>query len=132
MTQKRQVHQAQIDMTDRLLETKFHIPARRTGDVPRMRLLDILQTGLSENRKLTLVSAPAGYGKTTLITDWIHSLADDYRVTWLSLDEGDNETTRFMGYWISTFGHIDETLGQDAESMLGMAQIYSSTDIYYT
>lgn len=116
-------------MTDRLLETKFHIPAKRTGDVARPRLLDILQTGLSENRKLTLVSAPAGYGKTTLITDWIHSLADDYRVAWLSLDEGDNETTRFVGYWISAFKRVDEMLGQDAESMLGMVQIHSPIDI---
>jgi len=116
-------------MVDRLLETKFHIPARRTGDVPRPQLLEILQTGLSENRKMTLVSAPAGYGKTTLITDWIHSLPDDYRLAWLSLDAGDNETTRFVGYWISTFRHIDQTLGQDAESMLGMAQILSPTAI---
>ncbi|MEO8356659.1 MAG: LuxR C-terminal-related transcriptional regulator [Chloroflexota bacterium] len=116
-------------MTDRLLETKFHIPARRTGDVPRPRLLEILQAGLSENRKLTLASAPAGYGKTTLITDWIHSLTDDYHLAWLSLDEGDNETTRFLGYWISTFRRMDETLGQDAESMSGMAQILSPTAI---
>jgi LuxR family transcriptional regulator, maltose regulon positive regulatory protein len=110
-------------MTDRLLKTKFHIPARRAGDLPRLRILDILQAGLSENRRLTLVSAPAGYGKTTLITDWIHSLPSDYRPAWLSLDEGDNETTRFLGYWISAFRRIDETLGRDVESMLGMAQI---------
>jgi LuxR family transcriptional regulator, maltose regulon positive regulatory protein len=129
MTQKRQVHQAQIDMTNRLLETKFHIPARRTGDVPRPRLLDILQTGLSESRKLTLVSAPAGYGKTTLITDWIHSLTNDYRLAWLSLDEGDNETTRFLGYWILAFRRMDTTVGQDAQNMLGMAQIHSPTAI---
>jgi LuxR family transcriptional regulator, maltose regulon positive regulatory protein len=129
------VHNRYVDratMTDRLLETKFYLPARRTGDVPRPRLLETLQTGLSENRKLTLVSAPAGYGKTTLITDWLHSLAEDYRVAWLSLDEGDNETTRFLGYWISTFGHIDETLGQDVRSMLGMAQIVAPTAVMHT
>lgn len=119
-------------MTDRLLETKFHIPARRTGDVPRPRLLEILQTGLSEHRKLTLVSAPAGYGKSTLITDWIHSLTSEYRLTWLSLDEADNEINRFVGYWISAFRRIDTTLGQDAENTLGVAQMLSPTAIMDT
>jgi len=89
--------------------------------------MELLQVGLAERRKLTLVSAPAGYGKTTLITDWIHSLKDNYRLAWLSLDEADNETSRYLGYWITAFRRIDETLGQDAESMLGMAQILSPT-----
>ena len=59
-------------MKNRFLETKFHVPAGRTGNIPRPRLLEILQTGLSEGRKLTLVSAPAGYGKTTLVTEWLN------------------------------------------------------------
>jgi LuxR family maltose regulon positive regulatory protein len=116
-------------MTSRLLETKFHIPSRRMGDVTRPRLINILQAELSENRKLTLVSAPAGYGKTTLVTEWIHSLLEVYRVAWLSLDEGDNELNRFLGYWISAFRRIDETLGQDAQSTLAMTQILAPTAI---
>jgi LuxR family maltose regulon positive regulatory protein len=116
-------------MTSRFLETKFHIPAKRIGDITRPRLLEIIQTGLSENRKLTLLSAPAGYGKTTIVTDWIHTLTDQYRIAWLSLDKGDNELNRFLSYWISTFRHIDETLGQDAQSMLGMTQILTPTAI---
>jgi LuxR family transcriptional regulator, maltose regulon positive regulatory protein len=116
-------------MTNRFLETKFHIPAKRIGDVTRPRLLEFLYTGYTENRKLTLVSAPAGYGKTTLLTDWIHSLADDNKVAWLSLDEGDNELNRFLGYWISTFRRIDTALGQDAQNMLSMAQILTPTAI---
>jgi len=56
-------------MKNRFLETKFHIPSWREGGVTRPRLLERLQSGLGERRKLTLVSAPAGYGKTTLIAE---------------------------------------------------------------
>jgi len=61
-------------VTFRLLATKFHIPPFRADWVSRTRLLDQLNCGLNENRKLTLVSAPAGYGKTTLITYGRHGI----------------------------------------------------------
>ena len=72
-------------MNYRLLETKFHIPPWREEGVTRTRLLKRLHAGLAELRKLTLVSAPAGYGKTTLIVDWIHSLGGISRVVLSSL-----------------------------------------------
>ncbi len=89
-------------------------------NIPRPRLLEFLQIGLNEGRKLSLVSAPAGYGKTTLITDWLHSQPTDRHSAWLSLDERDNDLTRFLGYWMEVLGRIDQRLGQDSRSMLGI------------
>src|SRR5437588_9244606 len=72
-----------------LLETKFYVPKWRRGLVPRPRLSDRLNRGAES--KLTLVSAPAGFGKTTLLADWLAAVAVDGRtVTWLSLDQSDN------------------------------------------
>lgn len=61
-------------MTFHLLAAKFHTPPRRGDLVARPRLLERLQGGLEEGRKLTLISAPAGYGKTTLAVEWIADL----------------------------------------------------------
>ena len=86
-------------MLTQLLATKLHIPWSRPEAVHRLVLIARLSEGL--DRKLTLVSAPAGFGKTTLISEWItSSLAGDpaVRVAWLSLDEQDGELTRFLTY----------------------------------
>ena len=69
-----------------LLNTKLYIPPPRSNLVPRPRLIERLNAG--QSGKLTLVSAPAGYGKTTLISDWVAQ--SQAPVAWLSLDEGDN------------------------------------------
>jgi LuxR family maltose regulon positive regulatory protein len=76
-----------------LLRTKLFIPRPRKNLVFRSRLVDRLNAGLE--KKLTLIAAPAGFGKTTLLSDWIPK--SPRRVTWLSLDEGDNDPTQF---WI--------------------------------
>jgi LuxR family transcriptional regulator, maltose regulon positive regulatory protein len=110
-------------MKFRLLATKFHFPLWRDGCVTRPRLLEHLNSGLAEFRKLTLISAPAGYGKTTLIVNWIHSMGSDSRVAWISLDEGDNELARFLGYWISAFCSVDDSLGQNTQSLLDLPQL---------
>jgi len=116
-------------MNNRLLATKFHFPPWFDGSVARPRLVQHLNAGMSNSRKLTLVSAPAGYGKTTLVSEWIHSLDQDLRVAWLSLDELDNDPARFLDYWISSLHQADETLGQSAVSLLGVPQLPSSTII---
>jgi LuxR family transcriptional regulator, maltose regulon positive regulatory protein len=78
------------------LSTKLHIPPPRADAVLRMRLLERLETGAREGRTLTLVSAPAGFGKTTLISAWLqHSQRPS---AWLSLDAGDNDPIRFWRY----------------------------------
>ena len=80
-------------MPDTLLSTKLYIPRPRAELVPRPRLIERLNAGL--HRKLTLISAPAGYGKTTLVSDWI--ARSEIRAAWLSLDASDNDVARFFG-----------------------------------
>jgi LuxR family maltose regulon positive regulatory protein len=79
-----------------LLRTKLAIPPPRLGSISRPRLIEILNHGLARGARLSLVAAPAGYGKTTLVRDWITGL--DRRLAWLSLDEGDNDPARFFAY----------------------------------
>jgi LuxR family maltose regulon positive regulatory protein len=93
-----------------LLSTKLFIPqARQLQDVlPRLRLVEQLQMGLT--RKLTLISAPAGFGKTTLLTQWIPQ--SERCVSWLSLDEADNDLTRFLTYFIAALQTLKADFGQ--------------------
>jgi len=99
---------------DSLLTTKLFIPPTRPEIVPRPRLIERLNNGL--HRKLTLISAPAGFGKTTLVTEWLDNLQLDtndeaqaeYKIAWLSLDGGDNNPARFLSYFIA-FTSIDSS-----------------------
>src|SRR5450631_3967452 len=98
-----------------ILATKLYIPPPRPKVVVRPRLIERLNEGL--HRKLTLISAPAGFGKTTLVGDWV---AGCHRsVAWLSLDEGDNDPTRFLNYLVAALQTIAAHLG---EGVLGMLQ----------
>ena len=110
-------------MTDRFLETKFHIPPWRSDGVIRPRLLEELQAGLMEQRKLTLVSAPAGYGKTTLITSWLYSLTETTRNIWLSLEKSDNELARFLSYWAAAWNRISDFELQNILELLEAPQL---------
>lgn len=87
-------------MNTRLLATKLHIPPFRPFEVTRPRLLEQMHTGLREGCKLTLLSAPAGYGKTTLAAGWVHSLAGSRQIGWLSLDPEDSDPGRFFAYFL--------------------------------
>ena len=101
-----------------LLTTKLYIPPVRPEVVPRPRLLERLNAGL--DRKLTLVSAPAGYGKTTLISAWLHTA--DVPFAWLSLDEGDNDPVRFFTYLIAALQGIDVEIGHSVQGWLETPQ----------
>lgn len=101
-----------------ILATKLHIPILRPKIVSRTRLIDQLNEGL--HRKLTIISAPAGFGKTTLISEWIATC--DRPVAWLSLDEGDNDSIRFLTYIIAALQTIFPNIGADALRMLQSAQ----------
>ena len=82
-----------------VLATKLFAPTRRPQLVARPRLLDQLDTTLDVNNRLTLVSAPAGFGKTTLLSDWLTHLelrSTETRIGWLSLDEDDNDLSRLL------------------------------------
>jgi LuxR family maltose regulon positive regulatory protein len=101
-----------------LLATKLFIPASRSNLVPRPRLLARLDQGLTAH--LTLVSAPAGFGKTTLLSEWLSE--HQYRAAWLTLDTGDNDLTRFLAYLIAALQMIHTDVGQAARSLLQSPQ----------
>jgi len=84
-----------------VLATKLFAPTARAQLVARPRLIDQLDTTLDGSHRLTLVSAPAGFGKTTALSDWLTHLGSrstDIRVGWLSLDEDDNDLTRLLAH----------------------------------
>lgn len=110
-------------MLDRLLETKFHTPVWRSDGIIRPRLLDQLQAGLTEQRKLTLVSAPAGYGKTTLITSWLNTFTDSTRTIWLSLEKSDNEPARFLSYWATAWNRTSDFELENILELLDATQL---------
>jgi LuxR family maltose regulon positive regulatory protein len=86
-------------VSESLLQTKLYVPQIRPNLVPRPRLIERLNQGLQLGHKLTLVSAPAGFGKTTLVSEWVASA--ERPAAWLSLDEGDNDPTRFLAYLVA-------------------------------
>ncbi len=131
-------------METALLQTKFYIPPARPALVTRPRLVETLNTGLWQKglqnghdfaRKLTLISAPAGFGKTTLVSSWIDQLAREQsdtgaeerpisftsvashstaQVAWLSLDESDNDPNRFLIYVIAALQTIKADIAKGA------------------
>ena len=108
-----------------LLSTKIFIPRTRVNLVSRPHLIDRLNAGLK--KKLTLIAAPAGFGKTTLLSEWIpHS---PRCVTWLSLDETDNDPTKFWAYFISALQQLRPDLGAGALSLLESNQAPPITSI---
>jgi LuxR family transcriptional regulator, maltose regulon positive regulatory protein len=82
-----------------ILATKLYLPSPRPKVVLRPRLIERLNEGLSSGRKLTLISASAGFGKTTLVSEWI--AGSERPIAWLSLDEGDNDPARFLTYLVA-------------------------------
>ena len=103
-----------------LLETKFYIPRSRRDLVPRTRLSERLDRGIAS--KLMLVSAPAGFGKTTLLTEWLAAgpagPAGERLVAWLSLDRGDNDPASFWTYLIAALRTVASGVGESALALL--------------
>jgi LuxR family transcriptional regulator, maltose regulon positive regulatory protein len=108
-------------MAGPLLETKLYIPRRRDAVVRRPRLSERLDRGAEG--KLTLVSAPAGFGKTTLLTEWLATAPARERSTaWLSLDQSDNHPTAFWTYLITALQSAVPGVGASAISLLQSPQ----------
>jgi LuxR family maltose regulon positive regulatory protein len=103
-----------------LLETKFYVPRSRRGLVPRLRLSERLDCGTAS--KLMLVSAPAGFGKTTLLTEWLAAgpaaPADERLAAWLSLDRSDNDPVSFWAYVIAALRAVVSGVGEGALALL--------------
>jgi len=112
-------------MTTPLLKPKLYIPPIRPELVPRPRLIERLNAGL--HRKLTLISAPAGFGKTTLLSEWV--AGSERPVAWLSLDEGDNDPTRFLSYSIAALRTIEANIAKGVLSALQSPQPPPAEDI---
>lgn len=115
-------------MTELLLPTKLYYPQVRPGFIARPHLIGQLTNGLAG--KFTLISAPAGFGKTTLLAEWIRNyelgIRNDeeqpphnssfilHNFAWLSLDEHDNDLTRFLTYLVTALQTAAATVGQSA------------------
>ncbi|MCA9873217.1 MAG: AAA family ATPase, partial [Anaerolineales bacterium] len=114
-------------MSEMLLRTKLLVPLTRPNLVVRPRLIELLDEGLLAGRKLTLVSAPAGFGKTTLVSLWAQRLRADESndIAWLSLDESENEEKRFLEYVVtavSQAANSDHIMGKNALALLQSPQ----------
>lgn len=96
-------------MSTQVLESKLFIPPLRPDLVPRPRLIQRISDGLRSNHGLTLVSAPAGFGKTTLVVAWLKQT--DHPAAWLSLNEADNNLPRFLAYLAAALQRVDEGIG---------------------
>ncbi|MFL7791523.1 MAG: LuxR C-terminal-related transcriptional regulator [Anaerolineae bacterium] len=122
-------------MTTPLLTTKLYIPPPRSNLVERPRLIERLDDGLRLSHKLTLIAAPAGFGKTTLATEWLYSRnrnISSRSIAWLSLDEGDNDPARFFTYLIAALRQVDAGVGQATQSLLGSPQMPSTESLATT
>ena len=103
-----------------LLATKLHVPRRRRGMVARPRLSERLDGG--GEAALTLVSAPAGFGKTTLLTEWLAAAGDGRSVAWVSLDPRDDDPVVFWTYLLTALRTTAHGVGADALALLQSSQ----------
>ena len=110
-----------------LLDTKLMIPVVRADLVNRMRLWQQLEACMDQNCRLLLISAPAGYGKTTLLAAWLKQV--DCPVTWFTLEEGDNDLTRFLNYLVASLKRVQSDVGETVLSLLQSPQISSPAAI---
>jgi LuxR family maltose regulon positive regulatory protein len=120
-----------------VLTTKLFVPPSRPNLVPRTRLMERLGEGLRSGHRLTLISAPAGFGKTTLASEWVHQLKSDatnrgpvpYSSAWLSLDQDDNDPARFLVYLVAALQTIDASAGRGLLSEIESPQPPPAQDI---
>ncbi len=103
-----------------LFETKLHIPKAHGELLYRERLSERLQRGVENGHRLTLLSAPAGFGKTTLLVQWLAQTERD--IAWLSLGEEESDPVRFFHYLIAALRRLDEQLGETLLTSLESAQ----------
>ena len=103
-------------MPTELIASKLCIPPRRPNLVQRARLIQLLNEVPATKRRLTLISAPAGFGKTTLVVEWLKQT--NLPAAWLSLDEADNDLPHFLAYLAAAFQQVDEEIGAPLQGIL--------------
>ncbi len=103
-----------------ILSTKLYIPPARANGVSRPRLIQKLLTGLDQPGSFALLSGPAGFGKTTLLSEFVAALRQP--VAWVSLDAGDDEPIQFWSYVIAACQSIQAEIGESALSLLQLPQ----------
>lgn len=102
-------------MTLPLLTTKFNLPSNSVDFVPRPRLTRLLDSALLPGKCLALVCAPAGYGKTSLVSDWLNKVMHGSQpvcFAWLTLDRGDDDLARLISYLAGALQHVKPELGE--------------------
>ena len=106
-------------MANSLVQTKFYLPRPRRSLIARPRLSELLNR--DSDARLTLISAPAGFGKTTLLTAWLAAMAETRAVAWLSLDESDRQPATFWTYVITALQKAVPGVGADTLRILGFS-----------
>jgi LuxR family transcriptional regulator, maltose regulon positive regulatory protein len=117
-------------MSSPVLATKLYIPPLRPKIVSRLALIQKINDGISAGRKLTLISAPAGFGKTTLVSEWVAVCGRP--VAWFSLDEGDNDPARFLIYLVTALQTIWPNVGAGVLRILQSPQLPPTESILTT
>lgn len=107
-------------MAGPLLTTRLYIPPPRPNLVSRSRLVRRLEEGLELGHRLTVISAPPGFGKTTLVSEWVGG--GDRPVAWFSLDEGDNDPVQFLNYLIAALQQVEGGIGQAVQQIVRSPQ----------
>ncbi|WP_129676179.1 AAA family ATPase [Candidatus Chloroploca sp. Khr17] len=114
-------------MLKTIIKTKINLPALRRSLVLRPRLLASISEGVRQGHLLTLIAAPAGFGKTTLIREWI--AAGETPAAWISLDEGDGDPIRFLTYLVAALQTLISGVGDGVLAALQSAQSVSTLDV---
>src|SRR5512140_3118087 len=122
---ERDKDQSSLEQSKYLLRTKFFVPPIRSSQIARPRLSQLIDGGL--DRALILVSAPAGYGKTTLVSSWLKETK--IPSAWLSLDGGDNDPVRFLQYLIATLSPLASGVEAEVPGMLQRNQPTQFEDV---
>jgi len=111
-----------------VVNTKLRVPSPRSGQLLRPRLLALLETG--GDWRIALVSAPAGYGKTTLLAQWLHSEKANASFAWVSLDRQDNDCIRLWRHIVEALGQV--TPGEEFGAEVLVALSVAGTELVET
>jgi LuxR family maltose regulon positive regulatory protein len=116
-------------MAFQVLSTKLYNPPLKPGLVRRPRLVQRLENGYQTGKLVTLVSAPAGFGKTTLISEWIAGTEGSKPFGWISLDDSDNDPIRFLTYLVTAIQKVHGEIGRSVLALLQSSQNTNLTDL---